>query len=100
MPARIDAVLIPYDIWVAAHLFVNTGINLEEVLKRLGLNVEQWNTVNDSFRSLQSAGYWWWKVEGWSNAATDPKFLSHVLKDRELPPHSDQFDLEPVINFK
>ena len=93
MPARIDAVLIPYDIWVAAHLFVNTGINLEEVLKRLGLNVEQWNTVNDSFRSLQSAGYWWWKVEGWSNAATDPKFLSHVLKDRELPPHSDQFDL-------
>ena len=49
----------PYDVWVAADLFIQAGVPHDAVLARLGLEPAKWDRISACYRLLHQCNLWW-----------------------------------------
>ena len=56
MPGNIASAPLPYDLYVAAHLYLSSGRREDEVLGRLGLSPTAWRRLDDMYLSLLHDG--------------------------------------------
>ncbi len=74
-------VLIPYDAYMAAFVFLQCGRTEEEVLPLLGVNKEEWGKLHKAYRWFH-ADMGEWEKDAYLDPLKEDEVVDHILKPR------------------